>query len=64
MDRCPRPQVISCFYLAQFTLVIAVFLELAAQTFAADPAGRFHSDPVYFSGDGFLVSPFITMVYL
>lgn len=41
MDRCPRTQVISCFYLAQFNTGNCCILELAAQTFAADPAVAF-----------------------
>ena len=45
------------------TLVIAVFLELAAQTFAADPAVALQR-PCIFFWRWFLVSLFITMVYL
>ena len=46
------------------TLVIAVFLELAAQTFAADPAVAFTATLVYFSGDGFWCRYLSLMVYL
>ena len=45
------------------TLVIAVFLELAAQTFAADPLSL-SQRPCIFFWRWFLVSLFITMVYL
>ena len=53
MDRCPRPQVISCFYLAQFNTGNCCIFGISSTDLCCWPRCRFHSDPVYFSGDGF-----------